>query len=59
MKPNIQRLLERFIRDAIDHALMNTDAEISTTASQQIANEIGNRIWLYLDEYFTFTDDDN
>jgi len=54
MKPNTQRLLERFIRDAIDHALMNTDAEISTAASQQIANEIDNRIWLYIDEYFDF-----
>lgn len=54
MRPNTQRLLERFIRDAIDHALMNTDAEISTDASRQIANEIDNRIWLYLDEYFNF-----
>jgi len=54
MKANTQRLLERFIRDGIDHALMNTDAEISTAAAQQIANEIDNRIWLYLDEYFDF-----
>ena len=57
MKANTRVLLERFIRDGIDHALMNTDAEVSDEASRHIANEIDNRIWLYLDEYFTFDED--
>lgn len=57
MKANIRALLERCIRDGIDHALMNTDSGISDIASQLIANEIDNRIWLYLDEYFTFDED--
>ena len=58
MKANTRVLLERFIRDGIDHALMNTDAEVSDEASRHIANEIDNRIWLYLDEYFTFEEDE-
>lgn len=56
MKANTRVLLERFIRDAIEHALINTDVELSTNDGRQIANEIDNRIWLYIDEYFTFED---
>ena len=52
MKPNIRVLLERFIRDGIDHTFMNTD----TTDPLQLANEIDDRIWLYINEYFDFDD---
>jgi len=54
VKANTRALLERFIRDGVDHALINTDVELSNMDATQIANEIDNRIWLYLDEYFTF-----
>lgn len=57
MKPNTRVLLERFIRDGIDHAFMNTEVDVSNRDAQQLANEIDNRIWLYLDEYFTFDTD--
>lgn len=56
MKANIRVLLERFIRDGIDHALMNTDVELTPMGAQILANELDNRIWLYIDEYFTFDD---
>lgn len=54
MKANIRILLERFIRDGIDHTFMNTDVEVSTSDAQRLANELDNRIWLYIDEYFDF-----
>jgi hypothetical protein len=54
MKLNTRALLDRLIREGIDHALLNTDVEISDAASYRLADEIDNRIWLYLDEYFTF-----
>ncbi len=54
MKANIRCLLERFIREGIDHTFMNTDVEVSNSDAQQLANELENRIWLYIDEYFTF-----
>ena len=57
MKPNIRALLDRCIREGIDHAFLNTDVEIPDAASYKLADEIDNRIWLYIDEYFTFTDD--
>lgn len=53
MKANIRALLERCIRDGIDHAIMNSDE----TYSAALANSIDDRIWLYLDEYFTFDED--
>ena len=56
MKPNIRALLDRCIREGIDHAFLNTDVEITDAASYKLADEIDNRIWLYIDEYFTFTD---
>jgi hypothetical protein len=58
MKPNIRALLDRCIREGIDHAFLNTDVEISDTASYKLADEIESRIWLYIDDYFTFTDND-
>lgn len=54
MKANIRVLLERFIRDGIDHTFLNTDVNVSTRDAQQLADELDNRIWLYIDEYFTF-----
>ena len=54
MKPNTRVLLERFIRDGIDHTFMNTDVELSNVDAQRLANALDNRIWLYIDEYFTF-----
>ena len=56
MKPNIQALLQRFIRDGIDHAFLNTDAVVSHSDALMLANEIDDRIWLYIDEYFEFDD---
>jgi hypothetical protein len=57
MKANIRFLLERFIRDGIDHTFLNTDVEVSSVDAQRLANELDNRIWLYIDEYFTFDND--
>ena len=57
MKANTRVLLERFIRDAIDHTFLNTDVEIPDSSVIPLANEIDNRIWLYIDEYFTFEED--
>ena len=57
MKANIRVLLERFIRDGIDHTFLNTDVNVSTMDARQLANELDNRIWLYIDEYFTFDED--
>ena len=54
MKANIRFLLERFIRDGIDHTFLNKDVEVSSVDAQRLANELDNRIWLYIDEYFTF-----
>ena len=54
MKPNIRALLDRCIREGIDHTFLNTDVEISDAASYKLADEIDNRIWLYIDEYFDF-----
>lgn len=57
MKPNTRVLLERFIRDAIDHTFLNTYVELTPMGEQILANDIEHRIWLYLDEYFTFDED--
>lgn len=57
MKPKTQALLQRFIRDGIEHALINTDIELSINDGRRLANEIDDRIWLYIDEYFTFEED--
>lgn len=60
MKAKIRALLERFIREGIDHAIINSDAApAKTTQIEQLANEIDNRIWLYIDEYFDFDVDFN
>jgi hypothetical protein len=58
MKANIRFLLERFIREGIDHTFLNTDVEVSKMDAQRLANELDNRIWLYIDEYFTFDEND-
>ena len=55
MKPKTRVLLERFIRDGIEHAVMNTEVEVPSTIGR-LVDEIDNRIWLYIDEYFTFED---
>ena len=54
MKPNIRALLDRIIREGIDHAFLNTDAEVPDKSVIQLADEIESRIWLYIDEYFDF-----
>ena len=54
MKPNIQALLDRCIQEGIEHTFLNTDVEVSTAGADQLTNEINNRIWLYIDEYFEF-----
>lgn len=58
MKPNIRALLDRCIREGIDHAFLNTDVEIPDKSVIPLADEIDSRIWLYIDEYFTFTNND-
>ena len=54
MKVNTQTLLDRIIREGIDHALLNTDVPIEDTHVYKLADEIESRIWLYIDEYFDF-----
>lgn len=57
MKPNVRVLLERFIREGIDHTFLNTDGEIPDQLVAHLADELENRIWLYIDDYFTFDED--
>lgn len=54
MKPNFRALLDRCIHEGIDHTFMNTDVELTPVGEQILANELELRIWLYIDEYFTF-----
>ena len=54
MKPNIRALLDRCISEGIEHTFLNTDVEVSDDAARRLTNEIDNRIWLYIDEYFEF-----
>ena len=53
MKANIRSLLDRVIRDGIEHTFMNTNQEIPQVYGR-LVDEIEHRIWLYIDEYFTF-----
>jgi hypothetical protein len=57
MKVNTRALLDRFIREGIEHTFLNTDVELTPMGEQILANDIEHRIWLYLDEYFTFDED--
>ena len=54
MKPNIRALLDRCISEGIEHTFLNTDVEVTTVDARRLTNEIDNRIWLYIDEYFEF-----
>ena len=54
MKPNLHALRDRCIREGIEHSFLNTDVEVTDAAARQLTNEIENRIWLYIDEYFEF-----
>ena len=54
MKPNIQAVLDRCISEGIEHAFLNTNVEVTNVAAGQLTDEIENRIWLYIDEYFEF-----
>ena len=54
MKAKILALLERLIRDGIDHTFLNTDVEIPDMSVIPLADELENRIWHYIDEYFDF-----
>jgi len=54
MKPNIRALLDRCIREGIDHAFLNTDVPIEEKYAFKLADEIDSRIWLYIDAYFDF-----
>ena len=54
MKPNIQAVLDRCISEGIEHAFLNTNVEITPAAAAILTDEINNRIWLYIDEYFEF-----
>ena len=56
MKANIRALLDRVIRDGIDHTFLNTEVQISSASVVQLAHELEGRIWLYIDEYFDFED---
>jgi len=56
MKPNIRAILDRIIREGIDHTFINTDVEVSDVDAQRLSNELENRLWLYIDEYFDFED---
>ena len=53
MKPNIRALLDRCIREGIEHAFLNTDQEVPQVYGR-LVDEIEHRIWLYIDEYFDF-----
>jgi hypothetical protein len=57
MKVNTRALLDRLIREGIEHTFLNTDVELTPMGEQILANDIEHRIWLYLDEYFTFDED--
>lgn len=54
MKPNIRALLDRCISDGVQHTFLNTDVEVSHTDEVRLIGDIENRIWCYIDEYFTF-----
>jgi hypothetical protein len=56
MKLNTQRVLEMCIDDGIKDAL-NTCKDRCTT-DDQLIEQISNFIWLQLDYYFTFEDND-
>lgn len=56
MKANVRALLDRVIREGIDHTFLNTDVEIPDKSVIPLADEIENRIWLYINDYFTFED---
>ena len=54
MKPDIRALLERCISEGIDHTFINTDVDVTVTDAHRLTNQLDNRIWLYIDEYFDF-----
>lgn len=56
MKANIRALLDRVIREGIDHTFLNTDVEIPDKSVIPLSDELENRIWLYINDYFTFED---
>ena len=55
MKLNTQRLIERCIDEGVKDALASCKGVCSN--DDQLADQIGNYIWLQLDYYFTFEED--
>lgn len=57
MKPKIRTILEDCIERGVHAALVNSDSiAISKAEESALAIDIEARIWLCLDEFFTFDD---
>ena len=58
MRVNKQQLLERCISDGIESGLLSTKVEELTLSQQhQLMNDLAHYIWLEIDSYFTFDED--
>jgi hypothetical protein len=59
MKPNIQALLEMCIDEGLSAAMYGSAVELTADQMSVIRKKVRTEIWLQLDTYFTFTDNDN
>ena len=58
MQPNIQSILANCISEGLLRTLYSID-DVSYQKLAEIIDKASDEIWLQLDTYFTFTDNDN
>lgn len=59
MKPKLQSLLEMCINEGLTATVFGCEVDLTTSQMQAIIEKANREIWLQLDTYFTFTDNDN
>ena len=58
MQPNIQSILANCISEGLLRTLYSID-DVSYQKLAEIIDKASDEIWLQIDTYFTFTDNDN
>jgi hypothetical protein len=57
MKVNSRVVLEDCLERAVTHALRNIDDALTDCQIRQLETRLDNELWLAIDTYFTFEDD--
>ena len=57
MRVNTRAVLEDCLERAVTHALRNIDDALTDTQIRQLETRLDNELWLAIDTYFTFEDD--